>query len=112
MRCGDCERLMEPYLRDELPVDQLEVFLDHVDHCADCREELEIVYMLHEGLHQLQQDEESSFDMTGMLERRLEASRQKVKKTGIFRQVITCLGGAGLLILLMAIIWQLRELFL
>ena len=41
MTCQEAERLVTPYIRDELSGDELEAFLNHIDECPNCREELE-----------------------------------------------------------------------
>ena len=45
MTCQEAERLVTPYIRDELAGDELEAFLNHIDECPNCREELEIYFM-------------------------------------------------------------------
>ena len=50
MTCQEAERLVTPYIRDELAGDELEAFLNHIDECPNCREELEIYFMVDVGL--------------------------------------------------------------
>lgn len=33
MTCQEAERLVTPYIRDELSGDELEAFLNHIDEC-------------------------------------------------------------------------------
>ena len=56
MTCQEAERLVTPYIRDELAGDELEAFLNHIDECPNCREELEIYFMVDVGLRQLDHD--------------------------------------------------------
>ncbi len=42
MKCLECQKLIGPYLRKKLTDKELNEFLDHVEHCPDCYEELEI----------------------------------------------------------------------
>jgi hypothetical protein len=82
MTCQEAERLVTPYIRGELDGDELEEFLRHVDSCADCREELEIYYMVNVGLEQLDNDDDiqfGNFDIVGRLRRRLAESRAHIR---------------------------------
>lgn len=50
----DCKRIQSmiiPYIRDELNNEELELFLDHINSCKECREELEIYYIIEVGLN-------------------------------------------------------------
>lgn len=53
MDCQQIERLIVPYIENELADEQLEQFLEHVETCKDCQEELEINFMVALGLKQL-----------------------------------------------------------
>ena len=54
MTCKEAENLVIPYIRHELDDDvRMEEFLDHIDSCENCREELEIYYTVEAGIRQL-----------------------------------------------------------
>ena len=59
MTCEEAEHLVTPYIKGQLDGSVLEDFLKHVDSCPDCREELEIYYMVNVGLEQLDRDDDS-----------------------------------------------------
>ena len=44
MTCQEAEKLVVPYIKDELSPMELEEFIDHIKNCPNCREELEIHY--------------------------------------------------------------------
>ena len=50
MTCMEAEKMVVPYMKDELSPTELEDFLDHIKTCENCREELEIHYMVDVGL--------------------------------------------------------------
>lgn len=50
MTCVEAEKMVVPYMKDELSPTELEDFLDHIHTCENCREELEIHYMVDVGL--------------------------------------------------------------
>jgi len=79
MTCKEAESLVIPYIRHELDQDDelMEEFLDHIDSCADCKEELEIYYTVEAGIRQLDNDT-GSYNIKGDMEEDLLASRQKL----------------------------------
>lgn len=84
MTCQEAERLVTPYIRDELSGDELEAFLNHIDECSNCREELEIYFMVDVGLKQLDNGS-GTYDIAGDLERKIEDSYMKVSHMWMFR---------------------------
>ena len=50
MTCVEAEKMVVPYMKDELSPTELEDFLNHIKTCDNCREELEIHYMVDVGL--------------------------------------------------------------
>ena len=76
MTCKEAENLVIPYIRHELDDDvRMEEFLDHIDSCENCREELEIYYTVEAGIRQLDSDT-GIYNIKGDLEEDLAASRQ------------------------------------
>ena len=62
MTCREAERLVTPYIQDKLSGDELEAFLEHLEHCRNCQEELEIYFMVDVGLKQLDTGKYISLD--------------------------------------------------
>ncbi len=58
MNCRECQTRVSDYLNDKLEKRELESFINHVNSCKDCYEELEIMFTLTVGLMQLEEDEE------------------------------------------------------
>ena len=50
MKCIEAQQLVKPYIEGQLSDRQLEQFLDHVEKCPDCYEELEIYFSIYETL--------------------------------------------------------------
>ena len=48
MDCRTAEGLVNRYIEHELPVNELEEFLEHVQNCPSCYEELETYFIVHE----------------------------------------------------------------
>ena len=68
MTCVEAEKMVVPYMKDELSPTELEDFLDHIKTCDNCREELEIHYMVDVGLKKLD-EADGTYDIVGDLKR-------------------------------------------
>lgn len=77
MTCREAESLVIPFIHNELDDETAARFLDHIDHCGDCREELEIYYTVEEGIKQLDEDTGIS-DITGAMEEDIRSARQRL----------------------------------
>lgn len=86
MKCKEAEELVMPYIRDELPDDQLESFLEHVKICNNCMEELEIYYTVDVGIRQLDSGT-GTYNIKGALEMALVMSHQRLQKIRILTMI-------------------------
>ena len=84
MDCKTCVRRITPYIQHELSDEETEDFLVHIHSCASCREELEINYMILEGLRVLDSDEEN-FDVQGAMDRDIRDSYQRLGAARIMK---------------------------
>ena len=107
MTCQEIQRLVMPYIRDELSSDELIAFMEHVKHCRECREELEIYFMVDVGLRQL--DEGSgAYNIVGQLERKLETSRERLHGIRNMRIFLYAINTLGMMSLIVSILLQCR----
>jgi hypothetical protein len=60
MNCIDIQRLILPFINKKLNLNQLDEFIHHINSCPNCMEELEVYYVLFEGMRQLDEDKELS----------------------------------------------------
>lgn len=99
LSCKETEKMVLPYINYQLDETDLEAFLNHIESCPSCREELEIYYMATFGLRQL--DSGTGFyDITGALEESLDTSWLKVrtvKLRKIIRYAVNTLCVVGVL---------------
>lgn len=111
MTCREAESLVLPFIHDELDDDVAEEFLEHIDGCDDCREELEIYYTVEAGIRQLDDDIGSS-NIKGEMEEDLRESRQRLYSLQFLKGVryaadtLAVLGVAAMLILQLRLWWQ------
>ena len=108
MTCEEAERLVMPYINGNITDQELEGFLKHIDHCPECREELEIYFTVDVGIRQL--DEGSgTYNIKGALETALELSRQRIHSLDILRTAVYAVNTLCFWSVLLVLILQLRS---
>ena len=96
MKCHDVQRMISGFIEKKLTDEQLEGFLEHIENCQDCYDELEVYYMITIGLMQLDEDHTGTMDLKKNLKdfiseqnkelyirKRLAARRHFAKRAGI-----------------------------
>ncbi len=78
MNCIEIQRLIVPFINDELNISQLEEFVHHVRSCPNCMEELEVYYVLLAGMKQLDEDRELSNNFNQDLMDLLKLSEERI----------------------------------
>ena len=69
MDCRTAEGMVSSYIKHDLPLNELEEFLDHVQNCSSCYDELETYFIVHEVTQQLDDDSSDSvLDFKKLLE--------------------------------------------
>lgn len=61
MDCKTAQSLVIPYINDQLSDEETEDFLEHIENCKECYEELEIHFTVHYALQKLDEDDKISF---------------------------------------------------
>lgn len=77
MICKKCINLIPKFLDYDLEGDVLNEFVDHIDVCPECKEELTIEFLVKEGLNSLEAG--NSFDLNRELKLRIENSYKQVR---------------------------------
>ena len=76
IRCKDVEDFLQPYLEYRLDNRSMKKLVDHLKNCHECMDELEIRYLLYEGLKRLEAGQ--NFNLKKELENRLYKSEQEL----------------------------------
>ena len=74
--CKDVESFLQPYLEGKLNNRETKILLDHLKDCPECMDELEIRYLLHEGLNRLENGHD--LNLKSELEERIYNSDQHI----------------------------------
>lgn len=107
MTCKEAEGLVMAYIRHDMDVQTMEEFLEHIDECENCREELEIYYTVSVGLRQLDSGT-GVFDITGALEESMDLAWLKVRAARLRRVICYAVGTLCTTGVLVTLILQLR----
>lgn len=111
MTCIEAEKMVIPYIDDKLSLSELEEFMEHIKTCENCREELEIYYMVDVGLKKLDEDG-GTYDIAGDLRRKLSDSAGILRRLTLFRitkyavNTLTVMALAVMILLELRIWWQ------
>lgn len=77
MNCKDADKLIPLFLDDDLDNGNLADFLNHIDNCDECREELTIQFLVKEGMQRLESG--NTFNLKQDLDNLLRDARKRLK---------------------------------
>ena len=92
MDCRTAEGLVNRYIEHELPVNELEEFLEHVTSCQECYDELETYYIISVGMRYLEEENLESYNIPKMLQEDLHTRERRVRRRNILRKTAVLLG--------------------
>lgn len=104
MDCKEEEKMIPVFLQDELDIKDLKQFIDHIDGCPECMEELSIQFLVAEGLERLEAG--NNFNLQKALTTRLLDARHQIRVRQVLQQTLLCLEvavGAAILIALLIV---------
>ena len=105
MDCSGAQAKVHQYIQHTLQPQEEEDFLNHVENCQACRDELETNFIVHAALDSLDTGSTENLDFRPLLEQELKRSRHRIllwriKKTlMILLMLVGAVGGAVLLFL-------------
>ena len=100
MTCKEAESLVMPYIKNELTDEELFEFLEHIEHCPECREELEIYFTVDVGIRQL--------DSETALETAIEQSRERLEAVRLVKIVRYAVSTLSVMALIITVLLQCR----
>lgn len=91
--CKDFSGMISAFMNDTLDDAALRAFLDHYEACKNCREELEIQYLVGKAFNQMEKGEEINLfrDLPAYVEkeRRLLENRVRLSRTAAILEAFT-----------------------
>lgn len=91
MECKRAMELMTQFINEQLDAEDVQAFLDHIDSCPECREELEVTYSLMTAMKQLDGDTDLSDNYIEELNQKIETcylDELKRKRSCIRRRIV------------------------
>lgn len=91
MDCKKAMELMTQFINEQLDADDVQAFLDHIDSCPECREELEVTYSLMTAMKQLDEDTDLSDNYIEELNHKIETcylDELKRKRSCVRRRIL------------------------
>ena len=91
MNCKKTEKMIPDFLRDDLSSKELRAFIEHIDSCPECMEELSIQFLVSEGLEQLESG--NNFNLYKALDGKMAGAKHDInvnytlRKTLIFLEI-------------------------
>ena len=113
MDCSAAEGMVNRYINRTLSPDELERFLNHVENCPACREELETYFIVHKVTQQLDEEKSAVSDFQKLLAEDIRASRHHIfreKVRHLVRGFGLCLLIGLLVVFLVFIAMEIRQL--
>lgn len=101
MNCKDTEKKIPYFLQDELDGSKLEEFVEHVETCPECKEELSIQFLVAEGLERLESG--NNFNLQDELFMKLEDAQHRISMHRILWYTLLCLEAAVALAVIIAL---------
>ena len=102
MDCKDEVKMIPVFLQDELDIKVLHQFIEHIDGCPECMEELSIQFLVAEGLERLEAG--NNFNLQKALTTRLSDARHQIKVRQTLLYTLICLETAVAAEILIALI--------
>ena len=82
--CRTAESMVARYMNHTLKTDEMEEFLDHIEHCPSCYDELETYFIVNKVTQQLDEQEDGSvLDFQKLLEQDIRRARRNTHREGI-----------------------------
>ena len=97
MNCRIAEGMVNKYIDHTLPLNDLEDFLEHIEKCSSCYDELATYFIVHKAMQQLdEQSRDSTLDLRELLEEDIRKSKHYILKMR-FRRALSGMGFCALI---------------
>lgn len=91
MTCKEAEKMIPLFLEDELDTEDLHEFMEHIEKCDECMEELSIQFLVTEGMARLETG--NVFDLQNELKAQIDEAEHTLKIRENMRWLLFMLEG-------------------
>ena len=102
--CKEIQALIPRYLSGELTLHEARGFTKHLKKCKDCREEIEISYLLDKGIERVEKGE--SVDLHADLEEMLNGTDEAITRLTQFRTAVYLIESTAIFVLIACVLIQ------
>lgn len=95
LTCREVQKMITPYLDDELGNRDNTAFITHINSCPACRRELETGFIVDYAVQYLDEDKIDDFDVHGLFEKKIREGKRRMAR----KQVLTALTWLGIIAL-------------
>lgn len=78
MKCVEAKGMINRFVEKKLSYQELEQFMQHVEQCDDCMDELDIYYTMHKAFDLLDTGTHQNYNFKEMLNEELHMARRAV----------------------------------
>ena len=89
MNCKEEEKMIPLFLQDDLDCQELAQFIEHIEECPECMEELSIQFLVAEGLERL--EEGDNFNLQHALMTKMGSAKHRIKVHRGLQYTLICL---------------------
>lgn len=106
MQCKDTEKMIPTFLRDELDSGELNRFIEHMDSCSECMEELSIQFLVSEGLERIESG--NNFNLQNALNKKMWIAKHDIRVNKTLKRILHWLEAvvAAVIIISLVIIYK------
>lgn len=91
MKCSDFQRRIPEIIKADVPDEELEEVLEHIQNCADCQDELEIYFVLNYGLSD-EEDDSKNMNFIERLEETVGLLRKRLSHFVAYDTLVKLVG--------------------
>ncbi len=91
MKCKEAEKLIPLFLDEDLENEDLREFMEHIEKCEECKEELTIQFLVLEGVARLETG--NVFDLQKELKMRMDDSEHSLRTRENMQWILYALEG-------------------
>ncbi|MBQ8307128.1 MAG: zf-HC2 domain-containing protein [Blautia sp.] len=91
MDCQNAEGLVDRYIAKTLDTQTMAEFLEHIESCPSCYQELETSFMVTAAMQHLSDEEDTDLDFRRLLEQDLKRARYHIILSQVLRFLRICL---------------------
>lgn len=78
MDCREAQSLYTAFIDQKLDIDKTEEFIQHIETCSNCRDEIEVYFIVYSGIRQLDNEEEDISDFQAAFKKMLQEKKDEI----------------------------------